>query len=50
MKKLNYQKPTTDVLVVRFEGIICASDPAHSYHLGGGGSYGNDDTNDNGDY
>ena len=47
MNKKFYEKPSAEVLVVRFEGVICESG---GYHQGGGGSYGDDDTNDNGDY
>ena len=45
-----YTSPTTETLVVRFEGMVCTSDPAKAYHSGGAGSYGVEDTNDNGDY
>ena len=50
MKKTFYEQPTTKILVVRFEGILCGSDPAKVYHIGGAGSYGDDDSNENGDY
>ena len=51
MKKQLYQTPTTDVLVVRFEGVVCASvDPSQVYHQGGAGVYESDDFNDNGDF
>ena len=49
MSKKLYEQPTTKVLVVRVEGILCTSDPAKTYRLGGAGSY--DDTlTENGDY
>lgn len=48
MNKNLYEKPNTDVLVIRFEGNIL-SNPG-GYQGGGGGNYGNDDTYDNGDY
>ena len=50
MKKIKelYSSPDTTVLVVRFEGMLMGS--PDGYHQGGGGSYGDDDTNSNGDY
>ena len=50
MKKLKelYSSPTTELLVVRFEGNFCGT--ANGYQQGGGGSYDDNDTNDNGDY
>ena len=50
MSKKLYEQPTTKVLVVRVEGILCLSDPAKTYRLGGAGSYGDDELTDNGDY
>ena len=49
MKKLKelYSSPDTTVLVVRFEEGLLQASP---YHQGGGGSYGDNDTNENGDY
>lgn len=46
--KQGYVAPLSDLLVVRFEENIM-SNPA-GYHQGGGGSYTNDDMNDNGDF
>lgn len=50
MKKQSerYSSPNTTVLVVRFEGMLMGS--PNGYTEGGGGSYGNEDTNDNGDF
>ena len=48
IKKLFYVTPKTEALVVRFEWNIMSN--PDGYHQGGGGSYGGDDTNDNGDY
>ena len=46
IKKSIYEAPETELILVRFEEIILGnpSDPV----TGGGGSYGDDDTNDNG--
>ena len=46
-KKQFYEAPETELLVVRFEGNIMSP---NGYTEGGGGSYGDDDTNDNGDF
>lgn len=43
--KFLYDAPTSKVIEVRLEGVIAAQT-----NLGGGGSYGDDDTNDNGEY
>ena len=48
MTKQFYETPTTKTLVVRFQGMLCGS--PNGYNQGGGGSYGDGDTNDNGDY
>lgn len=48
--KEHYCSPTTNILVVRFEGMLMQSGGANGYHAGGGGSYGDGETNDNGDY
>ncbi len=48
MRKQLYQQPITETLVVRFEGVICGSNPANTYHQGGAGYYSDFDTNDNG--
>ena len=48
--KLVYEAPEAEIFVLGFEGFLCASDPANAWHPGGGGSYCNNDTNDNGDY
>ena len=44
--KLFYTAPVSNILEVRFEGVIATSD----YTEGGGGSYNDDTTNDNGNY
>ena len=44
----SYLTPTVKILVVRFEGMLMGS--PDGYHQGGGGSYGDGDTNENGDY
>ena len=41
-----YSSPTTELLVVRFEGNFCNT----GYNQGGGGTYDDSDTNENGDY
>lgn len=46
MTKQFYETPTTKTLVVRFQGVLCTS--PNGYTQGGGGSYGDGDTNDNG--
>ncbi|MCR5327131.1 MAG: hypothetical protein K6E37_10365 [Bacteroidales bacterium] len=51
MSKKLYEQPTTKVLVVRFGGVLCGSDPAHAYHLGGAGTYSDpEELYDNGEY
>ncbi|MBO4340295.1 MAG: hypothetical protein J5835_02555 [Bacteroidales bacterium] len=47
-KTMFYKTPVTELLVVRFEENILSG--ADAFHEGGGGYYGGDDTNDNGDY
>ena len=47
-QKQFYTSPEVDVLVVRFEANIMSG--ADAFHQGGGGYYGGNDTNDNGDY
>ena len=44
-----YSSPTTKILVVKIGGMLCTSDP-NDYNVGGGGQYGDGDTNDNGDF
>ncbi len=46
-QKLGYESPTTNLLVVRVQGVLMGSD---RYYLGGGGSYDDNDTNENGDF
>ena len=41
----SYETPSVNVLNVHAEGVLCGS-----YYLGGGGVYGEDDMNDNGEY
>lgn len=51
MNKLKelYSSPTTEILVVRFEGNIMSN--PDGFHQGGGGSYTpGEDINDNGEY
>lgn len=45
-KKETYKAPEMRSVVLIKEGVM----QADSYHQGGGGSYGNEDTNDNGEY
>ena len=45
--KQGYVTPLSDLLVVRFEENIMSP---NGYHQGGGGSYTNDDINENGDF
>ena len=47
--KFSYEQPCSETLVVRLEGAMICGSP-DGYHPGGGGSYGDDDTNENGDY
>ena len=42
---VSYETPSVNVLDVHAEGVLCGS-----YYLGGGGVYGDDDMNDNGEY
>ena len=42
-----YVAPSVSVLACQNEGILCASG---DFTLGGGGSYGDGDINDNGEY
>ena len=42
---VSYETPSVNVLDVQAEGVLCGS-----YYLGGGGVYGDDDMNDNGEY
>ena len=45
-KKLLYSAPEAELLVVRFEENFCQT----GYTQGGGGQYGEEDTNDNDEY
>ena len=45
-KKQFYEAPEAEMLMVRFEGNFCTT----GYTPGGGGSYGEGDENDNGEY
>ena len=47
-QKQIYECPDTQLLFVKFEENIMS--PNDGYHPGGGGTYGEDDQNDNGDY
>ena len=40
-----YASPQVQIFTLRSEGVLCGS-----YYLGGGGVYGDDDMNDNGEY
>lgn len=42
-----YSAPECMVISVKVQGMLCTSG---DYSLGGGGSYGDEDTNDNGSY
>lgn len=46
-KVSSYETPSVTTLEVLSEGVLCGSG---DYYLGGGGVYGDDDMNDNGDY
>ena len=46
-KKQLYSAPEAELLVVKFEGNFCQT---NEYTQGGGGQYGDEDTNDNGEY
>ena len=46
-KKLLYSAPEAELLVVKFEGNFCGTNDF--YTKGGGGSYGDDVLNDNGE-
>lgn len=41
-----YVTPKMKSIEIKTEGVLCQSD----YNFGGGGSYGDDDVNDNGSY
>lgn len=43
----SYETPTVTTLEVLSEGVLCGS---YTWTQGGGGVYGEDDMNDNGDY
>lgn len=43
----SYETPSVTTLEVLSEGVLCGSG---DYYLGGGGVYGDDDMNDNGEY
>lgn len=51
MKKHTYEQPLAEIFEVHLSANVLQdiSDP-NGYHQGGGGSYGDGDTNDNGDY
>lgn len=49
-KKLLYEAPEAEILVVKFEENFCASPVDANYTLGGGGTYNPDRMNDNGSY
>ena len=42
-----YVTPSIFSLDIKSEGVLCGS---YIYHFGGGGTYGNGDINDNGEY
>jgi hypothetical protein len=48
-KKETYKAPEMKSIVLLKGSVLIMTSPG-GYHEGGGGSYGNDDTNDNGDY
>ena len=43
-----YSSPTSELLVIRFEEDVLGN--PSGFNPGGGGSYDDDDTNDNGDF
>lgn len=47
MNKKHYEIPESELLLVNFEENIMSP---NGYNEGGGGSYGDEDSNDNGDY
>ena len=47
-KRMDYEVPTVELLVVRFEENILSG--ANAFHQGGAGHYDNDDTNEMGDF
>ena len=48
MKKKIFAVPTTECLSLKAEGVVCTS--PNAYTTGGGGSYDEGSTNENGDY
>lgn len=49
MKKELYSQPTAEFLDLEVEENVLQT-ASSGYNLGGGGSYGDDDTNDNGEF
>ena len=47
-KSVFYSAPTTKYIVVRYGSVLMGS--PNGYNPGGGGSYGDGDTNNNGDF
>ena len=50
---MNYVKPTTVVIEIRYSGLLCSSPDPNlnaAFFLGGGGSYDEGSIWDNGDY
>lgn len=52
MKQLQeYQKPTIEIVEIKYSGLICTSPNANvAFYLGGGGVYDEGAIVDNGDY
>lgn len=50
IKKEIYSQPTTEILEITLDANVLQETSNTGYNLGGGGSYGDDDTNNNGDY
>ena len=49
-KKETYKSPEMKSIVLLKGSVLIMTSPGGGYNKGGGGSYGDGDTNDNGDY
>lgn len=50
IKKQLYETPDAELLVVKFEEGFLQTSPGNTYTQGGGGTYGDDEIIDNGEY